>query len=213
VNLVGHVAVALAPDHVPDDEFLVGCILPDVAAIARVRLAGPRDGEVARGVAFHHACDTAFHDSAWFRARSREIRDELLARDVDAGPARACAHAGLEMVLDGALVRDGDIAEAACSSLDAMAQLAPSLAGLVAPPDRDRWVEVATRVGRNLDPRAYADADAVAIRLVRMTAGRRRIELRPQDAGVVASTLGRHAAACATDAATVVVEVRAAVAG
>ena len=61
MNLVGHVAVALEPDSAPPStEFLVGCMLPDLAAIARVRIARP-EGELGRGVEFHHACDAVFH--------------------------------------------------------------------------------------------------------------------------------------------------------
>ena len=90
MNLVGHVAVALEPDAAPPSpDFLVGCMLPDLAAIARVRIARPT-GELGDGVAFHHACDEVFHESAWFRAANRALRDALVDAGVDPGPARAC---------------------------------------------------------------------------------------------------------------------------
>ena len=96
MNLVGHVAVALEPDSAPPStEFLVGCMLPDLAAIARVRIARP-EGELGRGVEFHHACDAVFHDLEWFHSANRSLRDALVDAGVDSGPARACSHAGVE---------------------------------------------------------------------------------------------------------------------
>ena len=73
MNLIGHVAVALDADAAPPStEFLVGCMLPDLAAIARVRLARP-EGALGDGVSFHHASDAVFHESEWFRATNREL--------------------------------------------------------------------------------------------------------------------------------------------
>src|SRR3954451_19905266 len=112
MNLVGHVATALAPDKSdPSPDFLVGCILPDLAAITRVRLARP-SGDLGRGVEFHHACDAVFHESSWFRGVNRDVRDALLDASVSPGAARACSHAGVEMVLDGALVVDPEVERA-----------------------------------------------------------------------------------------------------
>jgi hypothetical protein len=90
MNLVGHVAVALDPEAPtpPSTQFLLGCMLPDLAAIARVRLARP-DGELGRGVAYHHACDAVFHETEWFRSVNRALRDALVDAGVDSGPARA----------------------------------------------------------------------------------------------------------------------------
>ena len=73
MNLVGHVAVALEPDAAPPStDFLIGCMLPDLAAIARVRVARPT-GALGEGVAFHHACDAVFHESEWFRSSNRAL--------------------------------------------------------------------------------------------------------------------------------------------
>ena len=83
MNLVGHVAAALSPsDADPSSDFLVGCMLPDLAAIARVRLARPA-GDLGRGVEFHHACDAVFHDSAWFRRVNRERPRRVARRGCD----------------------------------------------------------------------------------------------------------------------------------
>jgi hypothetical protein len=177
MNLVGHVAVALEPDTAPPStDFLVGCMLPDLAAIARVRIARP-DGELGRGVAFHHACDTVFHESEWFRNANRTLRDALVDAGVASGPARACSHAGVEMLLDGRLVADETVDVSARVVLSAVTTGAAAL-GPLAPDDaRDLWVERLQMIGASLDPARYRDPRFVAERLQRMTSGRRRIEL------------------------------------
>jgi len=189
LNLVGHVAVALAPEAPPPStEFLVGCMLPDLAAIARVRVSRP-EGELGAGVAFHHACDGVFHESEWFRVTNRALRDALVDTGIDSGPARACSHAGVEMLLDGRLVADEEVDTHARVVLDAVTTGAPAL-GALAPPDmRDAWVERLQMIGSSLDPARYQDPRFVAERLQRMTSGRRRIELRIEHVDTVTATL------------------------
>jgi len=205
VNLVGHVAVALAPAAPPPStEFLVGCMLPDLAAIARVRVARP-NGELGEGVAFHHACDHVFHESEWFRSTNRKLRDALIAAGVDSGPARACSHAGVEMLLDGRLVEDRGVDTHARVVLDAVTTGAPALGALAPDSARDAWVARLRTIGRSLDPAQYRDPRFVAERLHRMTAGRRRIELRADHVDTVTATLHQFRPAIA-DAATGVVD-------
>jgi hypothetical protein len=211
MNLVGHVAVALVPGRAdPPADFLVGCMLPDLAAIARVRMTRP-EGELGRGVEFHHACDAVFHESEWFRGVNREMRDALLDADVTSGAARACSHAGAEMLLDGGLVADARVEASAQLTLDTVADHADSLAALAPDAERPVLVERLQMIGSSLDPRRYADARFVAERLHRMTAGRRRIEVRASDVDTVARILGDFAPGIAAAAPGVVAEVRAAV--
>jgi hypothetical protein len=94
MNLVGHVAVALAPDAaLPSTDFLVGCMLPDLAAIARVveldatpelaigaRQADPRDrGEVGK-----HAPDQEVRRGGRGVGidRDRDVPDQVHRRSV-----------------------------------------------------------------------------------------------------------------------------------
>ncbi len=213
MNLVGHVAVALDPESdssVPSTAFLVGCMLPDLAAIARVRLARP-EGEVGRGVEFHHACDAVFHESEWFRRANGELRDSLVGAGVDSGAARACSHAGVEMLLDGGLVANPAVESAAQVTLDAVGSGAPDLAGLAPDDARALWVERLHLIGASLAPARYADARFVAERLHRMTAGRRRIELRAEYVDVVAEALVEVQPAIAARVPEVVHTVRVAV--
>ncbi len=210
VNLVGHVAVALAPGgdaSVPSTDFLVGCMLPDLAAIARVRLTRP-SGELGRGVEFHHACDAVFHESEWFRAANRELRDLLVGAGVDSGAARACSHAGVEMLLDGGLVASPAVKSTAQVTLDAVGAGTPDLADLAHEQARAVWAERLYLIGSSLNPARYADARFVAERLHRMTAGRRRIELRAEHVDVVATALTELQPGIVAAAPGVVAEVR-----
>ena len=187
MNLVGHVAAAPDASDVPV-EFLVGCMLPDLAAIARVRLARP-GGDLGRGVEFHHACDAVFHESEWFRRANAQLRDALLDAGVTTGAARACSHAGVEMLLDGG-PRD-----ARCRGSEGPAharrgrRVGRQSSETSRPTTRAVWVERLHMIGSSLEPRRYADARFVAERLHRMTAGRRRIELSGEHVDLVAAAL------------------------
>ena len=208
MNLVGHVAVALAPgEPAPPVEFLVGCMLPDLAAIARVRMARPV-GDLGRGVEFHHACDAVFHESEWFRHVNRDLRDALLDAGVSSGAARACSHAGAEMLLDGALAEHEHVAERAQATLDAVDTTAGELGALAPAESRDVLVERLHLIGRELDPTRYGDARFVAERLHRMTAGRRRIELRAEHVDLVAGALVEWQPGIAAAAPAVLAAVR-----
>ena len=222
VNLVGHVAVATRRDGDASPGLLAGSMLPDLGSIARVRLMPASAGaapegdavrDLADGIALHHASDTAFHDLPWFHRHSRLLRDLLLEAGVDRGPARACAHAGLEMLLDGVLVTDPVVersTDAAFGALTTNGPIRDAAAAAVAPDDRVRWVERLDQIGRSLDPRAYASAPGIATRLHRMTQGRARIELRVEHVDHVAVALEAHRPVVVRDSAQVVDDVLAA---
>src|SRR5262245_17438640 len=115
VNLVGHVAVAARQTADASPAYLVGAMLPDLAAMTRVRLGPPvppfpASTDLSAGIALHHLSDAAFHGSRWFNEHNRALRDALLDAGVDPGAARASAHAGLEMLLDGELMSDRRVA-------------------------------------------------------------------------------------------------------
>ncbi len=182
-------------------------MLPDLAAIARVRVSRP-EGELGAGVAFHHACDGAFHESAWFRATNRALRDALVDAGVDSGPARACSHAGVEMLLDGRLVADEEVDTHARVVLDAVHTGAHALAPLAPTDARDAWVARLQMIGSSLDPARYRDARFVAERLQRMTSGRRRIELRGDQVDTVTGALRDFQSGISDAALDVVAQVR-----
>lgn len=204
VNLVGHVAVAVQAAPSAPAPYLVGCMLPDLAAMARVRLR-PATGLVGDGVAFHHGTDAAFHSSRWFNEHNVTLRDLLLEAGVDRGAARASAHAGLEMLLDGDLANDPAVTEAVARTFDALIDGATARAVLELAPEHSRrdWSDRLTRIGRSLDVASYQSGPLVAERLHRMTRGRSRIELRSEQIGMVAAVLTAyrpHVVAGADDA-------------
>jgi hypothetical protein len=209
VNLVGHVAVAVhhSPDATPG--FLVGAMLPDLAAMARVRLTHA-EGEVGDGVAFHHASDTAFHASRWFNHHNQALRDALLAVGVDRGASRACAHAGLEMLLDGRLLAAGLVVRGTEIAFAALAVDGPTLeavCALVPPAAVSTWRARLQMIGRSIDRDAYTSGDEVAARLHRMTRGRTRIELRAEQVDAVARELDAYRPRVARDATSVLADV------
>ena len=223
VNLVGHVAVASRQPCGASPGFLAGAMLPDLGAIARVRLlpasaghTAPDDagGDLADGIALHHASDAAFHDSRWFHDHNRALRDLLLAGGVDRGPARACADAGLEMLLDGELVTDGDVVRSTEAAFDALTDVGPTrdaAAAAVAAHDRDRWIERLDRIARTLDARAYVSAADIATRLHHMTQARPRIELRTEHVALVTHALEQYRPRVVSDTSTILDDVLTAV--
>jgi len=139
------------------------------------------------------------------------LRDALIDAGVDSGPARACSHAGVEMLFDGRLVDDETIHTSARVALDAVNTGAAAL-GPLAPADRrSLWVERLRMIGSSLDPARYRDARFVAERLHRMTTGRRRIELRAEHVDTVTTTLREFQPGIDEVARSVLVEIRTAV--
>jgi hypothetical protein len=203
LNLVGHVALALRDDSpAPETDFLVGCMLPDLAAITRVRLERP-EGALGRGVAFHYSCDEAFHESEWFRARNLELRDALLDAGIERGPARACSHAGVEMLLDGALVSDTRVAQATTQTLRAVGTSASELSALAPPAARQRLRERLHLISGSLDPSCYSDPQFVALGLHRMTSDRPRIELQYEHVDAITQALATLQPTIVADAPSV----------
>lgn len=94
---MSHAAVASFYDASP--AFVLGAMLPDFLGMLGLKGA-PKSAELARGVAFHHASDAAFHEAPAFLALMREARRELSTRGLPKGPARAVAHIGVELLLD-----------------------------------------------------------------------------------------------------------------
>jgi hypothetical protein len=112
------------------------------------------------------------------------------------------------MLLDGALVADARVERCARRTLDTVDSDAESLASLAPVDARTVVARRLHLVGSSLDPRRYRDPQFVADRLHRMTAGRRRIEVKADDVPTVADTLARFASGIRAAAPEVVAEVR-----
>src|SRR5687768_8762401 len=95
-------------------------MLPDLASMAGVRLDTTElPDDVAAGVRHHYAADAAFHGHESFIRLLRTVRTALADAGVARGPARAAAHVGVELALDGWLL--AEVAHAHDALSDALA--------------------------------------------------------------------------------------------
>jgi hypothetical protein len=186
VNFVGHAHVAL---RLRDDAaFVLGAMLPDFASMARVRIASTTHEGLRAGIAFHHQVDDAFHGSPTFVALAARAGDRLEREGVGRGPARAAAHVGIELVLDGLLVRDPETRSAYRT---AVASAGPTELGrhLTFPRDehRERYEDFVGRLVRWGVPDGYNDPEIVLTRLVQTLSRRPRLALAPNELPSVAA--------------------------
>jgi hypothetical protein len=185
VNFVGHIATGLrvGGDQV-DAPFLVGTALPDLASMARTRL-GAADGSLGGGIALHHATDHAFHAEGWFLDLERELRELLRQDGLPDGAARACAHVGPELLLDGALLEDPAIASGVSTVWDQIAAPDDEVVDLAPDGQHGSWRAHLIGIAGRLDPFTYGDAAIVAQRLHGITARRPRLAFDDQLVGAV----------------------------
>jgi hypothetical protein len=190
MNFVGHIATGISLDRAAGTTFLLGTALPDFAAMARLRLE-PTDGAIGLGMRLHHDTDAVFHRQGWFLDLEHELHADLIAAGVPRGGALACAHVGVELLLDGALLRTQSTATAVIDVYAAMAR-PPDVAIMVAPAhDRAQWSEHLSGIAARLDPFLYADPRSVALRLHRITSSRPRLAFDPAYIPVIAEHLER----------------------
>lgn len=184
MNFVGHIEVAgrLRTASGPaTPEFLIGSALPDFAAIGRFRLteaATEASPGLADGLNVHHRTDDSFHRHSWFREANEAVTDRLQALGVARGPAMACGHVGVELLLDGLLLdRDDALRGRVEQSMAAVGDPALGLRSLVADEHRDRWADHLVRIARWPLPLDYREPAAVARRLARILSARPRLAL------------------------------------
>lgn len=202
MNVLGHAYVA-ERRRPADDAFVLGAVLPDLASIAGVRLAvgtSPRaaPASIADGIACHHAADATFHSLAPFRSRVAAMRRDLLDAGLPTGPARAVAHAGYELLLDGTLV--GTATEG--SYRRALANVTEAT-GAIAPAHRARWLAFGDWIGARPRPMRYDDVEWVAQRLVDILGRRPRLRVEAAHERTVADVLAHHAGAVTGEAPAV----------
>jgi hypothetical protein len=178
VNFFGHAAVAAWQS--PEPGFVLGAMLPDFAAMIGARPPNAEHAALAAGIRHHHFTDQVFHDAADFRGLVTEAFEDLLARGVRRGSARAVAHVGVEILLDGVLARDAASRRAYLGALGA----AGSLCSFVVWRDASERARFdALRAG--LEARGitteHAAPDAVVFRLSRALARRPRLALDAVD--------------------------------
>jgi acyl carrier protein phosphodiesterase len=173
LNFIGHLFVARWQRE--DDGFGLGAMLPDFAGMTRVRLAASAEESVQAGIALHHATDQVFHDSEPFMALMAQAFQALTQLGVARGPARAVAHVGVEMLIDGELLKDAALEQPYLAALHALAFRVDDLVN--EPAERARLSTLARRLNQHGVPHDYRNIEAVTRRLELMLAHRPRLAL------------------------------------
>ena len=177
MNFFGHALVACRRD--PDPRWVLGAMMPDFASMCRARLEGSDDPTVAAGIAFHHRTDDVFHGAPTFLAFYGEGIDALERGGVSRGAARAVAHVGTELLLDGLLLDDRS---ARAAYLDAVALPSTAEPGLRFRGDGGlRFQGLYDRLRDHGLPEDYRSPARVALRLERILAPRPRLALAPDE--------------------------------
>ncbi len=178
MNFFGHAVVAAWQDASPG--FVLGAMLPDFCSMARARIPRVDHHAIASGIALHHETDAIFHQAPTFlRVCAQSVR-ELTELGVDRGTARAVAHVGTELLLDGLLLEGGEPTEA---YVEAVRAARPEWLGRHIRFGRLEHAERFDCVRRRLQewgiPDGYADPGFVAERV--LGALRTRPRLRPSE--------------------------------
>ncbi len=169
---------------------MLGSALPDICNIAQVKLQNRSESEdLAQGIDLHHRTDSVFHSHSWFRKIMSETMQNLLDKGVKRGPARACAHVGPELLLDGALLEQHSVRTDTHQAFKHIPSVLHDLATMVNKTDADRWTTTLTRLSEQPQPTEHGDPELVAVRLERILRHRPRLALPPTSIPLVASTL------------------------
>ncbi len=197
MNFFGHAVVAHARSR--DPVFLLGAMLPDLAAMAGLRVRGVADPGARAGLALHVATDAAFHAAPRFTALVASASIELRARGLRRGPALGVAHVAPELLLDGWLAERHGVPAAYFDALAASARVGALV----------RWQrsarawpfpELCRSVASAPIPEAYRNAAFVAERVIRALARRERLALTPAERVATRSWLHAFAPQLAREA-------------
>lgn len=164
-----------------EPEAVFGAMVPDFASMVRSRVRGVHDARVAMGVALHHRTDDVFHRAPTFVALCADGAATLEARGLGRGSARAVAHVGTELLLDGWLTRRAHGAGAYLAALHAADE--PVLRTVELHHDdgceRLRWL--LERLRTHGVPRRYDEPAFVGERLAQALDTRPRLRLSATD--------------------------------
>jgi acyl carrier protein phosphodiesterase len=190
VNFFAHATVARWRSS--DPRFLLGSMLPDLTGMMSVRLRGATDPELAAGIHHHHATDAAFHAAPAFVALCSQGGTLLIAAGVGRGTARAVAHVGTELLLDGALSHDVAARDAYGRALQvAIDDKLVEHLDLGDPDNRRRLHAGLLRLATAPIPEGYRDPAFVFDRLETILARRPRLAMRPDDIPIVRDFIAR----------------------
>lgn len=164
-------------------------MLPDFAGMVGARIEGAATHvELQRGIDLHHRTDEAFHGAPLFVELCRTAVQELEGSGVARASARAVAHVGTELLLDGWLASN----DAAVAAYRSAMRAGPSLIQSIEfrsndGPDRCQWL--LSRLAPAPIPQRYVETEFVAERLEFALAPRPRLALSTADAAHVRALL------------------------
>ena len=185
MNFYAH--AVLAESERSDAGFVLGAMLPDLAAMAGLRIASTDHPALRDGMRLHHASDHAFHAAPLFRQLVAEGVRELQADGLRRGPARAAAHVGLELLLDGWLVAVRPPTRVYEEALGSAADRGAAIRWRAQRPGA--WTRLCRRLTAPGVVDGYADPREVARRTVRVLHRRPRLALTPDEHAPLASWL------------------------
>jgi len=165
-----------------DPRCLLGAMLPDLAAAAGLRVAPPPEGPLAQGLRLHVLADAAFHAAPEFASLVSAGRGALEDAGLARGSARAAAHVGIELLLDGWLAARQRPSTAFGAALRVACELPADTTLFRLDPDPARWRALCARLASGELPEAYARPERVGAAVERILAARPRLAL-PAAAG------------------------------
>jgi hypothetical protein len=176
--------------EVKNPGFVLGAMLPDFATMSRSRVVEVDHRELGAGVALHHSTDRVFHGTSHFAGLCREAVATLLARGLGRGRAHAVGHVGVELLLDGWLVRQPEAREAYTTALHCGRDrhLGRRIRWLDEE-GRARWRTLRARLESHGPPDEYRDPTTVASRVERILRSRRRLALDARKLDITARYL------------------------
>jgi hypothetical protein len=153
-------------------------MLPDFAAMCGNSLREVFDQEVRAGVELHLATDQVFHRAPSFVELRGGAFETLEQKGVKRASARAVAHAGVEMMLDGALSSDQAVQASYQTALRAGAteDVARSIHWRH-PWRRDDWNRLLTVLISADFPEGYRDPGFILERIANLLARRPKLAL------------------------------------
>jgi len=178
MNFFGHAAVAAWRSG--DPSFVLGAMLPDFASMIRARPPETLGARLSAGVAFHHATDELFHDVVAFRELCGEGFEQLSAAGLARGSARAVAHVGVEILLDGVLADERAARRAYLTAIGEAAARPEACVWQSALEARAFRDLIAAMQARGVS-RQHTSPAVVALRVERALAGRPRLALQQRE--------------------------------
>lgn len=184
MNFFGHLAVATW--YSADAAHHLGSMLPDLATMLGAPAPTAEPGRVADGIALHHRTDAVFHACDHFRDLNSSAFKELEARGLPRGAARAVAHIGTEILLDGVLAEHSTTRDAFHAALEHGASSEDSL-GLEwrYPPGRGRLAQLCRVIAQRDIQLDSQVPERVAYRLDRILGHRPRLRIPAEQLDLV----------------------------